>query len=172
MAEYSGIAIFMAEDTPEIERFRTRHIRRGMPVAPLHVTVKYKFHSPGTLTDHILARVADVARTTPRFRFSALPLSAFAGASILYLMPSPVGPFEEVERKLDGHFPDLAEGNAHTYHLTVAHGYPKWREGAIARRFSRQLSDRFPLLLTADRLAVFYNNSDTGYTTHEFRIGE
>jgi len=113
---------------PESERFIARYRERFDPSArrnvPAHVTILYPFMSPVDVDAAVLAQLADIARTIPRFQYRLSELRRFPVA--LYLAPQPDGGFAALTDAVYRAFPDFPpfEGKFPVVvpHVTVAHG--------------------------------------------------
>lgn len=92
--------------------------------APLHVTVMYPFLAARSVDAGTENAVADLARGIEPFTFALPRLGRFPG--VLYLAPDPAGPFIEITRRIQRHWPSCVPYNG-AYesvvpHVTVAFG--------------------------------------------------
>ena len=113
---------------PESERFIARYRERFDPSArrnvPAHVTILYPFMAPQQVDAGVLAQLADIARSIPRFQYRLAELRRFPVA--LYLAPQPDRSFAALTDAVYRAFPDFPpfEGKFPVVvpHVTVAHG--------------------------------------------------
>ncbi len=156
------ICIIPAAGVPGgLEAFRRSHIHHPGAVVPLHTTIIASFVDYGDLSDDVLARFDRVAGRIEPFEFMAESICAFPTSRVLWLSPSPQGPFEEVTEALYEEFPQFRDSDAFpTYHMTVALGLEESVGEELAQRFLEQFKDEMPFQLVAEELALYGEDGD------------
>ena len=109
---------------PELEELRQRHDPVAPTGVPAHVTVLFPFLATSELTPAVRRRLAGICRQVRPFDVRFEDAGRFP--SVLWLAPSPAGPFIDLTERVAAAFPDHPpyEG-AHADivpHLTLAIG--------------------------------------------------
>jgi 2'-5' RNA ligase len=113
---------------PEAERYIAHYRQRFDPSArrnvPAHVTILYPFMAPELVDEEVVAILARIANSVPRFDYRMRQIGRFPVA--LYLAPEPDEWFSALTHKVFEAFPDYPpfEGKFESIlpHVTVAHG--------------------------------------------------
>ena len=161
---------------PESERFIARYRERFDPSArrnvPAHVTILYPFMPPVDVDAAVLAQLADIARTIPRFQYRLSELRRFPVA--LYLAPQPDGSFAALTDAVYRAFPDFPpfEGKFPVVvpHVTVAHGdEPQLCEIEVELRIA--LASAGGVVARCEELVLIENSSGRWEEMRSFALG-
>jgi 2'-5' RNA ligase len=161
---------------PESERFIARYRERFDPSArrnvPAHVTILYPFMAPGNVDPAVLAQLADIARSVPRFEYRLTELRRFPVA--LYLAPQPDSSFAALTDAVYRVFPDFPpfEGKFPVLvpHVTVAHGdEPQLCEIEVELRIA--LASAGGLVARCDEMLLIENASGRWEEMRRFSLG-
>ena len=150
-SERNVLCLFPEQTVEGLEDFRQRYIYHPGRSVPFHVTLMGDFP---VMNDEVIGKLRAIAQVTPRFEFSAKPLSSFPTSKVLYLSPSPVTPIEKLSSLLYREFPkDRHPSGFPVFHMTVALGYGDGEESKIIDEYFSAFG-RDPLALRAHRLGV------------------
>jgi 2'-5' RNA ligase len=160
------ICIIPASRVPrELAAFRKQHIHHPGAAVPLHTTIMGDFFDYGDLTEDVLDRLKTLAEEIKPFDYIAQsicefpPTRAFSTGRVLWLSPSPQGPFEEIAEALCQEFPQFRRDAAYpTYHMTVALDSKGSESDGLAKHFSEEFDSVLPLTLVAEELAIYGEN--------------
>jgi 2'-5' RNA ligase len=161
---------------PESERFIARYRERFDPSArrnvPAHVTILYPFMAPQDVDAGVLAQLADIARSIPRFQYRLGELRRFPVA--LYIAPQPDSGFAALIDAVWRTFPDFPpfEGKFPVVvpHVTVAHGdEPQLCEIEVELRIA--LASAGGVLARCDEMVLIENSSGRWEEVRCFALG-
>jgi len=128
---------------------------------PAHVTVLYPFLPPEMLRSLDLAKIEEVASTTPAFPIQFTRTSWFAN-QVLWLPPDPDGPLRQLSARLYAAYPQCPPyGGAISDpvpHLTVADG----ANIALMSEAEDVVAGRLPLSTVATELTVMTGSRAPG----------
>ena len=121
----SALGLLPSNEISGLEEFRLKHIHHPGKDIPFHVTLMYQFYLPYEIDGEVEKKLSDIASTIQRFEFVAHPLSTFPTTCVLYMTPSPSGPFERINDILNKVFPEFDNGKCGypLYHMTIASDY-------------------------------------------------
>lgn len=139
-----------------LEAFRQKHIHHPGRAVPFHITLLYNFFFPDDMDNDVLASLKGIAEKTPRFEFSAKPLSSFPTTRVLYLTPTPATPIETLVSELQRAFPQFhnPKYGMPVFHMTLALGYSEQERDNIIEEYFQQFG-KGPLKLRAGSLGIF-----------------
>lgn len=126
---------------------------------PPHVTVLYPFVLP-PLSDEVIHTLRDLFAGVAPFRFSLTQVAWF-GERVVYLVPEPSGPFEDLTWKVVEKFPGyLPYGGAYgtdrvVPHLTLGTSGPS----AALRRAALKVASRLPVHAVATEVLLMVRHS-------------
>jgi 2'-5' RNA ligase len=142
----SAVLVRLPETASVVEPHRSRLDPAQPWGVPPHVTVLFPFVPPAALTEDIYERLAGALARVDAFEGS-LTRTAWFGEEVLWLAPTPEGPFRFLTEAVCSAFPDYPpyEG-AHDEvipHLTVGES----RRGALQdlRAAERELAPQLPI---------------------------
>jgi hypothetical protein len=163
---------------PELEPFvraRAEHYDRAWVsddpcFTHAHVTALGPFVDAAGLTEHAVARVADVARTTSPFDFILEAVDTFPNG-IIHLLPEPEGPFRALTARLCAAFPDHPPYGGQfpdvRPHLTL-----DARSAQVSEVSTRALlGDLVPARCRAERLDLAWYEAGRCRVLHSWRLG-
>jgi len=161
---------------PESERFIARYRERFDPSArrnvPAHVTILYPFMPPADVDAGVLAQLAAIASSIPRFQYRLTELRRFPVA--LYLAPQPDTGFAALTGAVYRDFPDFPpfEGKFPVVvpHVTVAHGdEPQLCEIEVELRIA--LASAGGVVARCEELVLIENSSGRWEEMRSFALG-
>jgi 2'-5' RNA ligase len=158
----TGLVVAVPEAVDRVAPVRDAFDPYARIGVPPHVTVLYPFVPPDRLSDAVIADVADVASTIPRFDFELVRVESFDDSTV-YLAPAPVEPFVSMTRAFWERFPEHPPygggSDVIVPHLTVA-AVPL---GATREAVEEILASELPIPATASAVTVMVEDED-GWT--------
>ena len=160
---------------PEAERYIAHHRQRFDPSArrnvPAHVTILYPFLPPEAVDDEVIATLARISASIPRFDYRLRETRRFPVA--LYLAPEPDTSFSALTDGVYRAFPDYPpfEGKFDVVvpHVTVAHGdEPQLCEIEIELRIALPAAG---IRARCHELVLIENSSGRWEQLHAFPLG-
>ena len=138
---------------PLVSAWRARHDPVAAAGVPAHISLIVPWIPPPAIHPADLADLAEVTAGTPCWDFSLTGVSWF-GRRVLWLVPEPAEPFQELTARLAERFGTLPWDGAFgevVPHLTVGHA-----DGDAARldRVGEDLTARLPVACRAEELWV------------------
>jgi len=139
----SAVSVAFPSVAPVVDAWRERTCE-AKPSAgvPPHVTLLFPFVPPSAIDDALVARLEALVAQTAAFDVGFASTGRFPG--VLFLEPSPPGPFLALTQRLEAEFPDFppyagafATSRAH---LTVAQG-----DDAVLHEAERDVLPQLPL---------------------------
>jgi 2'-5' RNA ligase len=166
----TGLCLMPRINNDAIESFRYKYINDPGKEIPLHITLLYRFLLPEEMDAATIEKLKAIAASTRRFEFWAKPLASFPTSNVLYLLPSPVTPIENLTQALYDAFPAFHTDlyGYPTYHMTVAFNNPKEKTDDIIKEYL-QTFEYNPLQFEAGSIDmfVFSDNEWTRYMSFE-----
>jgi hypothetical protein len=169
----SALVVLIPESEGLVGEWRSRFDPAATYGVPAHVTVLYPFVPPRLIDDALRSQLRALFATLGAFDFTFSSTRRFPDG-VLYLSPSPDGPFEELTRAVSTHFPDYPpyEGRFEKVvaHLTVADGAPPEQLDLIESAVAKGL----PLFAVARRVALLVGRDEpaTWHVLEEFPFGK
>jgi len=124
----SAIIVPISDVEATVASHRAKYDRAAGWGVPAHVTVLYPFMPPSQINAQALGTLTSAVGAVPRFGVSFDATNWF-GNDVLYLAPSPAGPFVALTNAITTAFPEYQPyGGAYdevTPHLTVGHDAPR-----------------------------------------------
>jgi 2'-5' RNA ligase len=139
----SAVAVAFPSVAPVVDGWRERTCEaRPSAGVPPHVTLLFPFVPPSAIDDALVARLEALVAETTAFDVGFERTGRFPG--VLFLEPSPAGPFLALTQRLGTQFPDVppyggAFATLHA-HLTVAQG-----DDAVLDEAARDVLPQLPL---------------------------
>jgi len=165
----TGVVVPVPAADPLVSRWRDRFDPAAASGVPPHVTIVYPFVPVDVLTADDLADLRALAAARARFTVSFRSCARFPG--VLYLAPSPDGPFRQLTADLvtrwpeappyGGVFPDVVP------HLTVTDGA---RE-EDSREAEQAITAGLPLTCAVDRLELVVFDGERWAGQASFPLG-
>ena len=161
---------------PEAE-FAVRRWREELDPAaaigvPAHVTLMYPFESPAAIDEAVMDEVTSALSGSQAFTYTLESVQWF-GDAVVWLAPTPAGPFIDVTRVLLRVFPEFpryggAHGDSVVPHLTVGDGGP----GARMAEAARDVAEKLPIEATADEVALIVGSDapNSWRVEHRFKL--
>jgi hypothetical protein len=160
---FTGLVIPASPTPAGLAAFRRRHIHNPGAAVPFHTTISAPFLPLPAIGDEVLARLHGVAAGIPPFDYVVASICSFPTTSVLWLAPSPVGPFEACAEAVYGAFPMVRPtGGYPTFHLTVGLGRTADDLPDALRAFRERFEESLPFRLRARHLDL-YAEVDGGY---------
>ena len=101
---HSALIVAVPEAEPAVSRHRARLDEGASWGVPAHVTVLYPFLPPAEIDETVLGTLGRVAASVPAFFLTLNGLGWF-GDRVVWLAPSPPGPFRELTAAVIARFP-------------------------------------------------------------------
>lgn len=169
----SAIVVPVMEADPAFKPFRTQHTKDGAEGHPAHVTLWYEFLPTGELTDECISRVGAVLQQFEPFAFSLtefgyLDLTPPLNPRVLYALPNPIEPFQEMSRALEAKFPGVETWQGYkgmVHHSTIAQA----DEGTLDA-IKEELADVLPVKSHADEVWLMVHEHDSWTQKHSFAL--
>ena len=153
---FTGLVIPASPTPAGLAAFRRRHIHHPGAAVPFHTTLVAPFLPLPALDDEARVRLQGVAADLQPFDYVAASICCFPTTAVLWLAPSPVGPFEDVAQAIYEAFPAVRPAGAHpTLHLTVGLGRTADDLPDMLRAFRERFEVRLPLRLRARHLDLY-----------------
>ena len=122
----SALIVEVPEAEPAVARHRAWLDASAPFGVPAHVTVLYPFTPPETIDTPVLARLERLFGQFRRFRYQ-LDRTSWFGQDVLWLSPSPPGPFRALTEHVCQVFPAFAPYQGQFAdvipHLTIGHDH-------------------------------------------------
>ncbi len=144
--------------------------RAAVKGIPAHVTVLYPFLAPESIDAAVLAAVGEAVASVPRFP-AQLSRVAWFDDQVVYLEPSPGGPFRALTAAVLERFPQCPPyGGAYAEvvpHLTIGHGFPR----PVLAAAAAQITLPVPFEVGSVRLLAGSDEPGSWRTLQEFPLG-
>ncbi len=171
MAE-SALIIAVPEAEPLVRAWRERFDDSAGVGVPAHITILYPFMPPREITPEILAELSDLFARFAAFEFMLPELQRFP--EVLYLAPSPAGPFKVLTQAVVERYPDYPPfGGAYPEvipHLTIADVDDAGQLDTIEREFMQQHGAQLPVKATSTEVLLIENTSGRWEVQRAFEL--
>jgi 2'-5' RNA ligase len=132
---------------------------------PAHVTVLYPFVRRSSLTSDVVSRLRRTFSEVEPFTFALSEVGWFE-ERVLYLVPTPTTPFQEMTQHLAGAFPGYkpygGEFTEIVPHLTVAEG----ASPSKLRDAARVISETLPIYAEANVVSLMVQDESGNWEIH------
>ncbi|HKG50448.1 MAG TPA: 2'-5' RNA ligase family protein [Actinomycetales bacterium] len=122
-ATETALIVAVLEAEPVVGRHRRDLDRSAAWGVPPHVTILYPFLSPSEVDELVLTALSSAVRSVPAFD-CAFPATRWFGDDVVWLEPSPGGPFRDLTEAVWRRFPEYPPYGGRyddvVPHLTVA----------------------------------------------------
>jgi 2'-5' RNA ligase len=168
----SALIVAVPQAEAAVGGFRSRYDPAAGWGVPAHVTVLYPFLAPDRIDDRVLAALADVVGSVPRFDVD-FPHVEWFGDEVVWLAPRPDDGFRRLTAAVWQRFPE-APPYAGAYadavpHLTIGHDAPLPDLRAAGDAVAAHLPIR--AAVDAVRLIAGAPGPDAWHTIREFPLG-
>jgi len=155
---------------PELQAFRKAEMRKPTAILGPHISIPGQFE-PGDLTDSVVSRVSQATRSFPAISCTFSQFGVFPDASVVYLSPYPVGPFETLRdlilKELTWHRPAFKHP---IFHLSLACGFELASLPDLMGRAHEQLDPLLPLTADLRELILTDRIGGVWETRRSFRL--
>jgi 2'-5' RNA ligase len=168
----SALVSLIPEAEDLVDAFRRCYDPSDAIGVPAHVTILYPFLPPAQLTPAVITTLRKLFLDVPGFTVSFADLQRFP--DVLYLAPTPSGPFRELTALISGAFPDAPPyGGAFAEvipHLTIAQVSDAGKLDQIALDFQQAARDRLPIRARVGTVSLMENSSGTWQFIERFSL--
>jgi 2'-5' RNA ligase len=166
--------VILAEHVePLVSAVRQRFDRSAARGMPAHITLLYPFRHPDRIDLGLLEELQVLFAAQPPFSFRLVGLCGFPG--VLYLVPQPFEPFDQLTREVALRFPDTPPYAGlvpdPTPHLTVAQTPPAEALADLAAELLATLGPRLPVACIAARATLAIKRAGRWCVAEHFVLG-
>lgn len=170
----SALVVLAPEAEPWVKHIRDQYDPSAAEGMPAHITILYPFRPPPAIDQAVMTALQRLFAGFPTFHYTLGRLGRFPG--VVYLAPTPDGPFKDLIRAVFSNFPDTPPyGGAFAEvvpHLTLAQLPDSDRLDRIARNFLRAAGDRLPVHAVVSELTLMDNTEGYWQVRETFRLGQ
>jgi 2'-5' RNA ligase len=174
MTADSGLVVPLPDVEPAVAAYRLTHDPRAAIGVAAHVTVHFPWIPADTVDVDALAKVRELAETTPPFTVTFAELRWF-GERVLWLAPTPDAPLRELSARSAALWPHAplygGEFDDVVPHLTIGEARDRTQAAAL-RRVAAELAPVLPLRAEVSEL-WWYALESSGWWVRRaaFRLG-
>lgn len=167
----SALLVPVPEAEPLVGRWRAQHDPKATWGVPAHITLVVPWLPPEQVKREHLDELDQIVGAEPPFEY-VLEQVCWFGERVLWLAPSPAGPFKALTAKLAEHFgtpPWSGEFKEVVPHLTV--GLAEQSTGGMLAEAADDLRTKLPLFCRATDVQVMCGSGDHWRAVHDAPLG-
>jgi hypothetical protein len=168
----SALGITVPEAEPLVKELRDQFDSSAAVGVPAHITILYPFMPPNEITPAVLAELRQLFAQFSAFEFTLPELRRFP--TVLYLAPSPAGPFKALTQAVVERYPAYPPyGGGFDEvipHLTIADVDEAEQLDDIEREFMQQHGAQLPVKAKASEVLLIENMTGRWETQQVFEL--
>jgi hypothetical protein len=168
----SALIIAVPEAEPLVKVLRECFDWSAAQGVPAHITILYPFMPPDKITPEVLADLREFFAQFEAFEFALTETRRFP--TVLYLAPSPDGPFKALTQAVVERYPDFPPYGGEyadvTPHLTIADRLEAEQLDDFEREFINQHGSQLPVRVKANEVVLIENTSGRWETRETFKL--